>query len=765
MGNVQPTIPAFIAAIAAAKSCMLSFDPAANVVHCMFHSVSDFPMHAFILLLCCAVLAVAQQSLNKQSPMRDTLQYNASAVTVVAMRQAEYNLEVPLAITVVPREQFALNRNYGLDEALSLVPGALVQSRTGNHDVRVLVRGFGARGAGERSNAGTSRGVRFYLDGFPETEPDGRTAFDLLDLGATQSIECLRSNSSALWGNAAGGVISLNTVPPMGSRYVIAEVGGGSFGFLRSALRVAAPLGGNNGVVYANLTNTTFDGWREHSQSSNFQFTAGAVAQLAERTRLGVFAVGASNTFRIPGPLTESEFQTNPRKAQDNPAIYNPTYVARDERRSNRLGRVGVRLEQGFGPGEFVVQLFAQPKVLQRSERNTFRDFTRYHIGGSATYWIDTELGAEVRNRLLFGLDEQYQDGAILFYALNLATSGRGPLRTNKREGAENTGVFVQEEITWRAWSLTLGVRQDWLSYYYGDFLNPRLNDRRTFSQLSPKLGLTYRLTDLTSVYFNYGRGVEIPAGNETDPPSVYGEDTLRAINPLLEPIRSETYELGAKQILPFSGMLQAISYDAAVYFIRTWNDLIPYRGGRFYLSAGRTERLGAELGLRADFPGGISLLGALTVMQTTLADYVIDSIYTQATYNPALEGKKANLSGNALPGVPNLFSTLRLQYVPSWLERLRLEAELRHVGSYFADDRNVHSVPAYTVLDLGARYEQPLWSGTALVVEVRGMNITDARYVASVWINPDVTSAGAAYIEPGLPRNFLVRFVVRQSW
>ncbi|RMF33227.1 MAG: TonB-dependent receptor [Chlorobiota bacterium] len=722
-------------------------------------------MRPFIVFLCCALLAAAQQSPKKKSPVRDTLQYNASAVTVVAMRQPEYNLEVPLAITVVPHEQFALNRNYGLDEALSLVPGALVQSRTGNHDVRVLIRGFGARGAGERSNAGTSRGVRFYLDGFPETEPDGRTAFDLLDLGATQSIEVLRSNASALWGNAAGGVISLNTVPPMGSRFAIAELGSGSFGFLRSALRLASPLG-SDGVVYVNLTNTSFDGWREHSQSSNFQLTAGAVAQLAERTRLGVFAVGASNTFRIPGPLTESEFQTNPQKAQDNPDIYNPTYVARDERRSNRLGRIGVRLEQGLGPGELMVQLFAQPKFLQRSERNTFRDFTRYHIGGSATYTLSSELGADVRNRLLVGMDEQYQDGAILFYALDLATNGRGLLRTNKREGAENTGVFVQNELLWGAWSLTLGLRQDWLTYYYGDFLNPRLNDRRTFAQLSPKLGLTYRFTELASVYINFGRGVEIPAGNETDPPSVFGEDTVRAINPLLEPIRSETYELGAKQILPLGGgLLRALSYDAAVYFIRTWNDLIPYRGGRFYLSAGRTERLGAELGLRADFAEGISLLGALTVMETSLADYVVDSIYTQARYNPALEGKKADLSGNAMPGVPRVAATARLQYVPTWLDRLRLEAELRHVGSYYADDRNVYAVPAYTVLDLGARYEQPLWSGTSLVAEVRGMNLTDARYVASVWINPDVTSAGAAYIEPGLPRNFLVRLLVRQSW
>lgn len=718
-----------------------------------------------ICLLSSVIITSAQQPVKKTKPHRDTLQYSAAAVTVTATRQPEYNLEVPLATTVVPREQFELNRNYGLDEALSLVPGILVQSRTGNHDVRVLVRGFGARGAGERSNAGTSRGVRFYLDGFPETEPDGRTAFDLLDLGATYSIEVLRSNASALWGNAAGGVISLSTVPPMGSRYAIAEIGSGSFGFLRSALRLASPLG-PDGIVYANVTNTSFDGWREHSRSSNFQFTAGAVAQLADRTRLGVFAVGASNTFRIPGPLTEAEFQSNPRKAQDDPAIYNPTYVARDERRSNRLGRIGVRLEQGLGDGELMVQLFAQPKFLQRSERNTFRDFTRYHVGGSATYQHATQLSNEFRNQLLVGIDEQYQDGAILFYRYDLATGGRGPLQTNKREGAENTGVFLQDEITYGAWSLMLGLRQDWLTYYYADFLNPRLNDRRTFAQLSPKIGLTYRLSELASVYVNFGRGVEIPAGNETDPPSVFGEDTVRAINPLLEPIRSETYEIGVKHILWIGqGILRAVSYDLAAYFIQTRNDLVPYRGGRFYLSAGRTDRIGAELGLHADFAAGFSVLGALTLMRTTLANYVIDSIYTQATYNPTLEGKTADLSGNNMPGVPDVFATLRLQYVPTWLDRLRFELEMRHVGSYYADDRNRFSVPAYTIFDAGVRYEQPLGGGATLIAELRGMNLGDARYVASIWINPDVTSAGAAYIEPGFPRNFFARLVVQQQW
>jgi phosphoglycolate phosphatase-like HAD superfamily hydrolase len=64
----------------------------------------------------------------------------------------------------------------------------LAQSRYGTSDVRIVIRGYGARGAGDRSNAGTSRGVRVLVDGIPETEPDGRTAFDQIDLAAAEGV-------------------------------------------------------------------------------------------------------------------------------------------------------------------------------------------------------------------------------------------------------------------------------------------------------------------------------------------------------------------------------------------------------------------------------------------------------------------------------------------------------------------------------------------------------------------------------------------------
>ncbi|WP_287925812.1 DNA topoisomerase IV subunit B, partial [Diaphorobacter sp.] len=79
----------------------------------------------------------------------------------------------------------------------------------------------------------------------------------------------------------------------------------------------------------------------------------------------------------------------------------------------------------------------------QRSERNTFRDFTRYHLGGNVMYKNVLQLSETLKNTLVAGVDEAYQDGAILFYSLS-PTNGRGnKLSTNKREGANTFGAFL----------------------------------------------------------------------------------------------------------------------------------------------------------------------------------------------------------------------------------------------------------------------------------------------------------------------------------
>ncbi|HSE52208.1 MAG TPA: Plug domain-containing protein, partial [Gemmatimonadales bacterium] len=147
--------------------------------------------------------AEAVSAQEKPVPPKDTV-FVLPGLSVTSTRHAASPLTLPFALSRIEARDWQGSRGYGLEGALAKVPGVLVQSRYGTSDIRLVIRGFGARGAGDRSNAGTSRGIRVLLDGFPETEPDGRTSFDGIDLASASAIEVIRSNASSLYGNAAG---------------------------------------------------------------------------------------------------------------------------------------------------------------------------------------------------------------------------------------------------------------------------------------------------------------------------------------------------------------------------------------------------------------------------------------------------------------------------------------------------------------------------------------------------------------------------------
>ena len=686
----------------------------------------------------------------------DTSVYQFPPVTVTATRSSQSWLEMPLAVNTVRLSAFVGRKGLGLDDALSGVAGVLAQSRYGAGDVRLTIRGFGARGAGERSNAGTSRGVRVLVDGFPETEPDGRTSFDLVDLSAAEKIEVVRSNVSTIWGNASGGIVSIETHPDVTSPFIESGTTFGSFGYRKDALQTGVRFG--NSSLALSLTNSNYDGWRDHSRSTRTLLNTSIVAELDKRTSLGVYLAAGTNQFRIPGPLTQAQFDANPRQAQDDTSNYKPTYVQRDERRNNKLGRLGVRLTHVLGThNSMAVSAFVTPKVLQRSERNTFRDFTRYHVGGSGTFRNVTSLNQRWTNSVLVGVDEAYQDGAILFYSLE--SGGRGTtLKDDKREGAGNFGIFVQDELTLATrLGLLLGMRWDAITYYYDSHIEPKLNARKSFKQLTPKVGMTYRLNATLSVYGNYAGGVEVPAGNETDPASTFGEDAVTTINPLLEPIRSTTVEVGMKQQFVGSeaALVRALTYDVALYRIDVRNDIIPYKGGRFYFTAGKTRRTGVEVNGAIDLRNGISAQVAVTYCQNKYIDYAVDSVHYGSP------GKMADYSDNRMAGLPDYYYNLSLRYAPPQLGGLFAQLGTQGVGRYYADDANTDIVPRYAVFNavVGLPDVRISKSGFAVGGSVGINNFTNSHYAASAYINPDLdqNKKFPIFLEPGLPRNWVV--------
>lgn len=675
-------------------------------------------------------------------------------VTVTASRYARSIFETPLSLTRVDADQWRGGSGLGLDQALTLVPGVLAQSRSGANDIRLVIRGFGARGAGDRSNAGTTRGVRVLLDGIPETEPDGRTSLDGIDLAATTSIDVIRSNASAVYGNAAGGVVSVSTVPEFDRAYQRAEAAAGAFGLFRYALAGGIPFGPAR--VHWNATQADFDGWRANSGSTRSLFNAGLQTPLGDATRLGVALYATHDQFFIPGPLTQAQVDADPSQA-------NATYRSRFERRDNRVGRIGVTLEHRLSARQEVTTMFyVQPKFLHRSERGTFRDFTRLHLGGSAMYHARSSFTPRVSGTFSAGLDLAGQDGSIQFYSLTAAGTRGTDLRDNKREGATNFGLFVSEDFAiGDKVGLSVGARYDDITYDYKSNITPRLNDVKSFSRITPKIGINYRPSATHSFYASIGGGIEAPAGNETDPASTFGQDTVTALNPLLDAIRSTTFEIGTRRFLHWStGPVRELTYDVAGYFTAVSNEIVPYRGGRFYYTAGQVHRRGLEVGATARLAHGWQAAGALTASNNTYETYVVDSVHY------GKPGHYADYAGNQVVGVPQVTFNGNVSWAPTAARGLRVQLGMQQTGRYFADDANKLSVPASTIFSAGLHTDRVLdvADGVGLRGSVTVQNLTDRRFIASAFLNPDVVGGVPVAFEPGLPRQLIVTLSLVRS-
>jgi len=396
------------------------------------------------------------------------------------------------------------------------------------------------------------------------------------------------------------------------------------------------------------------------------------------------------------------------------------------------------------------------PKYLQRSERGTYRDFNRYHAGGNAVYHVRGKYSDQLKGTLSVGTDLAYQDGTILFYGLTAQGTRATNLTDNKREGANNFGAFVNEDLELGStWALSLGARYDAITYTYSSNIVPKRNMTKSFTGVTPKVGVTYKHNPTHSFYASVGGGIEVPAGNETDPASTFGQDTVTAINPLLDPIRSLTYEVGTRHILGSSsdGFIREVSYDAAAFLTRVTNEIVPYRGGRFYFTAGKARRTGAELGVSVRAAGGLSLQGALTVMRAEYSTYIVDSVHY------GKPGATANYSGKKVVGVPGSIANVVLGWAPEMLGGLRLHVGAQQTGEYYVDDANTVKIASSTVWNAGLATQRAweLGNGVGVRGAVTVQNLTDQRFVASAFLNPDIVGGAPVAYEPGLPRQLLV--------
>ncbi len=265
---------------------------------------------------------------------------------------------------------------------------------------------------------------------------------------------------------------------------------------------------------------------------------------------------------------------------------------------------------------------------------------------------------------------------------------------------------------------LTLGVRRQTVEARNYAVNVPILTNRYDRSAVSPFVGVVLRATDTLSVYGNYIEGL---SRGEVAPAVAANTGTA------LAPYVAHQVEIGVKADWgTFTTTL------AAFRIKKPSGELGP---GRIFAQTGETQVEGLEFGAYGEITPGLRALGGVTLLEGTLTRTAV----------------AANV-GHTPIGVPRVQLNLGAEWDIPGASGLTLDGAVVHTGRQFLDAANLQAVPAWTRLDLGARYAT-LVGGRRTVFRAGVQNVTGARY----WTG--VASYGTFF--QGAPRTYLLSMSV----
>ncbi len=670
-------------------------------------------------------------------------------VQVTATRTLRDIDEVPAAISVVPmRDAGRDTLGATVSEHLAGVPGVLARSRQNfAQDEQVSIRGFGTR-----ASFGI-RGVRLYVDGIPATMPDGQGQLSHFPLLDAQRIEVLRGPFSALYGNAAGGVLQLFTVDGVAPMEVRVETGGGSDGNRRVGVEMRDRQGAIDYVL--GLNHFATDGYRDHSRAERTVFN-GKVNFTRGSTRVTLLANALSAPeVQDPLGLDRAQFESDPRQATDGAHRFNTRKSVTQRQLGATLthdaGRSQWRLLAYAGRRE-TTQFLAIPVATQGNPLSGggVVDLSSPYTGVDARWTWTASLGGrplEVVAGANFDRQKQDRRGFENFTGTQLGV--RGALRLSQDDDVRASDQYVQ--ATWSPaddWSLMAGVRRSDIRFRSRDRYvaagNPDDSGEVRYRATSPVAGAGWKFSPGWHWFAAWGRGFETPTFNEL----AYRNDGGSGPHFALRPARTRSVETGLKF------RKDDIHSELVLFRADTHDELTvaTSSGGRTtFQNAGDARRRGVEWSAR--FPLSSRWRGevALTWMDAAFRD---DFLACAGT--PCTVPNVPVAAGTRIPGVPRTSAHAALQWGNDAGWHARLQAQ--HVGAVQVNTIDDERASAYTVFGASTGYGFRRDDGNGRVFLAIG-NLFDRRHAGSVIVN----EGNRRYYEPALGRNVTVGFEWRR--
>ena len=648
---------------------------------------------------------------------------NVSEMVVTATRTKEAKIDLPMAIDKIDSSEINQGLGNHISESLNSVAGVHINQLSAGtspgHNTAI------------RMPMNYSPYYLFLQDGVPVQSPGSFNHNALWWTSYSTSVsnvEVLKGPGTALYGSdAVAGTINVISESPSAEQEETISLSAGENGFGKLKAGVSGTTDSGHGFRIA-ASHEAGDGWREKAdydrsevlvrhevtndkdQSFKTIFTANTMSghnqkaltaeQLAEdRTQHGfdddsIDPYRETQSIRLSTEWTsyisdQSELTITPyftHNTNDYVATWEQT-LPENETDSDAIGLLAKLAVDHQGGHESIIGFDV---VTNRDSR----------------FYEQTQP-----DTVIWGTP--YLQGVIYDYEVDYI--GIAPYAQYKYQFSEAT-------------HLSAGLRYDNAKFDYDNKLSDGLfgafqrpADRTdSFNNLSPKLGLTHRLTQDSAVYARYARAFRIPQSG-----SLYA---LKAKNALsdLDPEIADSIETGYKM------ETRSLSVEMAAYVMKIKDAIVTDTsdpGATFKTNAGRITHHGLEASVDWRMNNTVAFNVAYALPRSEYDDF-----YSS--------GK--DFSGNKMKMGPERIGNISLLFTPAFIQGLSAELEWQDIGSWWMDDANTKQDDGYNIVNLRAIYVIT----QQLSLNAKVLNVTDREYVSQSDI-----AWGREQFTPGAPR------------
>ena len=679
----------------------------------------------------------------------ETVVYGRGSLTVPAIESLRQELRsTPGGIDVIDAESYKRGKAANLKDVLDYSPGVFVQPRFGAEEARISIRGSGI----QRTFHG--RGLKLMQDGAPVNLADGGFDFQAIEPLVAKAVEVYRGANALQFGSTTlGGAI--NFISPTGydASPLNLRAEYGSFGTVRGLLSSGGVSGAND--YFLSLSHLSQDGFRDHSRQSNQRLFTNVGHRFSEDLETRFYLTLALTDSELPGNLTKSQLQSNPRQAQRSRFAKLFDYIDSDWKRDFLLFRIANKTTWHEGDQKLTLSSFWSRKDLHHPILFVIDQLSN-DFGVGLRYDNTAEIAGHA-NRLTLGLTPTW--GFIGDDRYDSVLGKRGAQRASMQQRAINFDVFAEDQF-WlsRAFAFTLGTQ---LSYAERSNQNAGVGENAAHKNnqnwlgVSPKLGLLFQPDVSTQVFANISRSFEPPSFGElvtsnrsknwspSTNPYAYLRSTATAA---LKAQTATTAEIGSR------GTRGALQWDAAYYFSWIENELLEFQidqGVGQTMNARKTTHQGIELGLGFDFLHFRAEGNDVRRSAPNTRDRLV--IQTHYLWNNFRYSDDQTYGNGPLAGIPEHYLRADLTYsapcgfyVGPNIECVPRGYRVDAAGTLFTD--------AYFLLGAKAGIRRP--NGCSLYVE--GRNLADKRYAATTGVVSNATGSPAQFL-PGDGRSFFL--------